>query len=198
MLNFLCLNLHAACMQTSQRNLKCHGQEFWNVQETPHFETQKSTIWHLLKPASNVQEFTPLWDSKVYNLTFVEAFFKCARNHPTWKQQKVTCHFALVSVTCQCINQRQFQPIFILTGLCAEKTEYNLIAFNCIFSTSFLHAAVKLRIGENCIWWVWLCVPGPWLMPDPIWVSFLTYSGLPPLTICSISCWYFYQYKNSF
>ena len=96
---------------------------------SPHFESKKCTIWHLLKPASNVQEFTPLWDSKVYNLTFVEAFFKCARNHPTWKQQKVTCHFALVSVTCQWINQQQFQPSFILTGLCADGIKLNLIAF---------------------------------------------------------------------
>ena len=88
---------------------------------SPHFETQKCTIWHLLKHTSKVQEFTPLWDSKVYNLAFVEACLKCARIHPTWKQEKVTCHFALVSVTCQWINQRQHQPIFILTGVCAEK-----------------------------------------------------------------------------
>ena len=80
----------------------------------------------------------------MYNLAFVEACLKCARIHPplrlksvqsdtveaclkcarihlTWKQEKVTCHFALVSVTCQWINQRQYQPIFILTGVCAEK-----------------------------------------------------------------------------
>ena len=98
---------------------------YWSLSQmcknSPHFETRKCTIWHLLKHTSKVQEFTPLWDSKVYNLAFVEACLKCARIHPTWKQEKVTCHFALVSVTCQWINQRQYQPIFILTGVCAEK-----------------------------------------------------------------------------
>ena len=60
-----------------------------NCKNSPHFETQKCTIWHLLKPVSNVQEFTPLWDPKVYNLAFVEAYLKSARIHPTLRLKSI-------------------------------------------------------------------------------------------------------------
>ena len=155
LLNFLCLNLHAACMQTSKRHLTCHGQEFWNVQEntplldskvnnlafvesclknarkqptlrlkkvqsgifwsltqmckkTPHLETQKSTIWHLLKPTSKLPEFTPLWDSKVYKLAFVEACLKCARIHPTLRPKSVQSGICW-SIPQKCKNSPHFE-----------------------------------------------------------------------------------------
>ena len=38
---------------------------------SPHFETQKCTIWHLLKPSSNVQEITPLGNSKKWHVTLL-------------------------------------------------------------------------------------------------------------------------------
>ena len=150
-------------------------KSFEVCKKSPHFETQKCTIWHLLKPVSNVQEFTPLGNRKKWHVTLllflwhVNGSIKGSTNPSSFWQV--------------CVQKNRMELNWIL---------------NCIFSTSFLHAAVKMRIGDNCIWWVWLCVPGPWLMPDPIWVSFLTYSGLPPLTICSISGWYLYQYKNCF
>ena len=178
-------------------------------------------MWHLLKPVSNVQEFTPLWDPKVYNLAFVEAYLKSARIHPTLRLKSIQSgifwslsqmcknsphletgksDMSLCSCFCDMsMDQSKAVPTHLHFDRCVcRKIEWNWIWFNCIFSTSFLHAAVKMRIGDNCIWWVCLCAPGPWLMPDPIWVSFLTYSGLPPLTICSISGCYLYQYKNCF
>ena len=73
--------LKCARIQPTLRLKRVQSGICWSLPQmcknSPHFETQKCTIWHLLKPTSKLQEFTPLWDSKVYNLAFVEACLKC-------------------------------------------------------------------------------------------------------------------------
>ena len=65
-----CARIHPTLRPKSVQSGIC-----WSIPQkcknSPHFETQEYTIWHLLKPVSNVQEFTPLGNRKKWHVTLL-------------------------------------------------------------------------------------------------------------------------------